>query len=89
MGLTGEKICQSCGMTIEDIVSLGTNEDGSKNYEYCHFCFFRGNFTEPGITYKDMEHKVSGVLSIIYAIPENKSQKIASNALSKLKRWRG
>ena len=36
--------CQSCGMPLtEDI--LGTNADGSKNEEYCIYCYKDGAFT--------------------------------------------
>ena len=42
------KFCQSCGMPLTDEV-LGTNADGSKNQEYCIYCYkdgaFTGNFT--------------------------------------------
>ncbi|MDO4819764.1 MAG: zinc ribbon domain-containing protein [Prevotella sp.] len=42
------KFCQSCGMPLSDEV-LGTNADGSKNEEYCIYCYkdgaFTGNFT--------------------------------------------
>ena len=32
------KFCQSCGMPLTDEV-LGTNADGSKNEEYCMYCY--------------------------------------------------
>lgn len=42
------EFCQSCGMPLTEDV-LGTNADGSKNEDYCIFCFkdgaFTGNFT--------------------------------------------
>lgn len=42
------RFCQSCGMPLTDEV-LGTNADGSKNEEYCIYCYkdgaFTGNFT--------------------------------------------
>lgn len=40
-----QKICQSCGMPLTDEV-LGTNADGSKNEEYCIYCFKDGAFTK-------------------------------------------
>ena len=39
-----EKFCQSCGMPLNDDV-LGTNADGSKNEDYCMYCYKDGNFT--------------------------------------------
>ena len=38
------KFCQSCGMPLTDEV-LGTNADGSKNEEYCIYCYKDGAFT--------------------------------------------
>ena len=38
------KFCQSCGMPLTDEV-LGTNADGSKNEEYCIYCYKDGDFT--------------------------------------------
>lgn len=36
--------CQSCGMPLTNEI-LGTNADGSKNHEYCMYCFKDGAFT--------------------------------------------
>ena len=41
------KFCQSCGMPLTDEV-LGTNADGSKNEEYCIYCYKDGAFTGDG-----------------------------------------
>jgi len=38
------RFCQSCGMPLTDDV-LGTNADGSKNEEYCIYCYKDGAFT--------------------------------------------
>lgn len=37
------KMCQSCAMPLSDEI-LGTNEDGSKNEEYCSYCLKDGAF---------------------------------------------
>lgn len=39
-----QRFCQSCGMPLTDEI-LGTNADGSKNAEYCIYCFKDGAFT--------------------------------------------
>ena len=40
--------CQSCGMPLSDEI-LGINADGTKNSDYCIYCYkdgaFTGNFT--------------------------------------------
>lgn len=40
----GQMLCQSCGMPLTDEL-LGTNSDGSKNDEYCIYCYKDGAFT--------------------------------------------
>ena len=35
-------VCQSCGMPIEKDEIIGTNADGSKNNDYCVYCFKDG-----------------------------------------------
>ena len=39
-----QKFCQSCGMPLTEEI-LDTNADGSKNEEYCIYCFKDGAFT--------------------------------------------
>ena len=36
--------CQSCGMPLTDEM-LGTESDGSKNEDYCVYCYKNGAFT--------------------------------------------
>ena len=38
------QFCQSCGMPLTNEI-LGTNADGSKNEEYCIYCYKDGAFT--------------------------------------------
>ena len=40
-----QKFCQSCGMPLTNEV-LGTNADGSKNEDYCIYCYKDGKFTQ-------------------------------------------
>ena len=42
-----QKFCQSCGMPLNPEV-LGTEKDGSKNEEYCTYCYADGHFTVKG-----------------------------------------
>lgn len=41
-----EKICQSCGMPIENKNQLGTNGDKSINDDYCIYCYKDGKFID-------------------------------------------
>ena len=49
------KFCQSCGMPLTDEV-LGTNADGSKNEEYCIYCYKDGKFTQDCTMDEMIEH---------------------------------
>jgi len=40
------KVCQSCSMPLMEEEHFGTNSDGSKNDEYCVYCFKDGAFTD-------------------------------------------
>ena len=79
-------ICQSCSMPLRKEDDLGTNTDGSKNKEYCHFCFQQGKFTDEGIT---MEQKIETMVAKAreMAIPEENARAMARNILPALKRW--
>lgn len=43
--LMKNKICQSCGMPMTK-EQYGTNCDGSKNTDYCKYCFVNGDFID-------------------------------------------
>lgn len=40
------KICQSCGMPINNSNLLGINKDGSINQDYCKYCYKDGEFID-------------------------------------------
>jgi len=43
------KFCQSCGMPMkQDPQGGSTNADGSRNMEYCSYCYKSGKFTWEG-----------------------------------------
>lgn len=41
-----DKICQSCGMPIDDLNMFGKNKDGSTNDDYCKYCYDNGEFID-------------------------------------------
>jgi Putative zinc ribbon domain len=49
-------------MPMEKPGDFGTNTNGSKNKEYCHYCYQSGKFTEPGITMEQMIEKCAGIM---------------------------
>jgi len=54
------RFCQSCGMPLTDQV-LGTNADGSKNEEYCIYCYKDGKFLQECTMDEMIEHCVQFV----------------------------
>ena len=40
-----QKFCQSCGMPLTEEI-LGTNADGTKNEDYCIYCYKDGKFLQ-------------------------------------------
>jgi hypothetical protein len=82
------QICQSCSMPLRNERDLGTNADGSKNAEYCCFCFQNGKFTDEGATMEQKIDKMVGKAKEMN-IPENQARKMAERILPTLKRWSG
>lgn len=66
---------------------FGTNANGTKSGEYCHFCFNGGKFTDEGIT---MEGKIRKNIEIAKGtgMPKEKAKSLAESTIPKLKRWR-
>ena len=50
-----QKFCQSCGMPLTDEV-LGTNADGTKNEDYCMYCYKDGKFLQDCTMDEMIEH---------------------------------
>jgi len=79
-------ICQSCGMPMMKPEDFGTNMDGSKNEEYCTYCFQKGNFTWPDITLNQMIEKLISMHDQM-GHTEEEARKVTNENLPKLKRW--
>ena len=82
--------CQSCGMPLESDDVIGTNEDCSKNNDYCIYCYKNGNFTE-NVTMDEMiEISLRHVKELFKDNPEFDEQAALDSMKSffpKLKRW--
>jgi len=50
--------CQSCGMPMARPENFGTNADGSRNEDYCAYCFQAGELTAPNMTLEQMASEV-------------------------------
>lgn len=47
-------ICQSCSMPMATEEMKGNNKDGTKNEEYCIYCYPNGDFNKPDETFEEM-----------------------------------
>lgn len=84
---TENNICQSCGMHMKNEDEHGTNANGSKNKDYCHYCYQDGKFTDEGIT---MEGKIKEIVDIAeeMGMCEKEALAKAKKVLPDLKRWK-
>jgi len=78
--------CQSCAMPMLKPDDFGTNAEGSKNEEYCYYCFQKATFTEPNITMEEMIEKCSAIMKQMN-IPETQIDQ-TKQCIPMLKRWR-
>lgn len=87
-----EKYCQSCGMPLQNQEELGSNADGSKNEEYCCYCYKDGAFTLDCTMDQMIEHCAQFVedFNKDSAVTYAKDEAIANMKLyfPTLKRWR-
>jgi len=82
------KICQSCGMPLENDKLLGTNADGSKNQEYCLYCFKDGAFTNDVTMEEEIEACVPFVSKGNPWQDENTARNAMKELFPQLKRWK-
>lgn len=81
-----QKVCQSCGMPMaEDF--YGTNQDGSKNSEYCKYCYVNGAFHNPDETLEGMINTCVPFM-VEQGTPEKDARAQLNELLPQLKRWK-
>lgn len=82
------KYCQSCGMPMkQDPQNGGTNADGSRNTEYCSYCYKDGAFSSPEIdTAQKMQEFCIGKMKEM-GMPWIIAW-IFTRGIPKLKRWK-
>lgn len=80
--------CQSCAMPLTKPEEFGTEKDGGRNADYCHYCYENGAFTKDGT----MEQMIE---SCIPFVSNNNPYPDAQTARSEmqrifpqLKRWK-
>jgi hypothetical protein len=86
--MNAERYCQSCGMPLPTEELLGTHRDGSRNQDYCVYCFKDGDFT----AVCNMEEMVKQCVPFAIEAGAYSDPETARAAMLKffptLKRWR-
>ena len=79
-------ICQSCGMPmLED--EFGTNQDGSRNSDYCKYCYQDGEFIDK-VTMEEYIEMCSQYGSQA-GMTNEEMKEYCTNLFPTLKRWKG
>lgn len=80
--------CQSCAMPLSKDEDYGTNKDGSKNKDYCQYCYVDGGFVQEAT----MEEMIEGCIPhVINGRPykdEETARKAMEEIFPKLARWK-
>ena len=86
-----QKFCQSCGMPLTEEI-LGTNADGSKNEDYCQYCYKDGEFLQQMTMDEMIEHCAQFVDGVNKHLPAPLTREEYIGQLKvyfpSLKRWR-
>ncbi len=86
-----QKFCQSCGMPLTNEI-LGTNADGSKNEDYCIYCYKDGKFIQDCTMDEMIAHCAQFVDEVNKGLPQpiTKEEYIGQMKMyfPHLKRWR-
>lgn len=82
------KYCQSCAMPLTKEEEFGTNADGSKNEDYCSYCFKEGNFVGDMTMEEMIEFCIPFVSKGNPYADEDAARKAMKAYFPTLKRWK-
>lgn len=86
-----QKFCQSCGMPLTAEV-MGTNADGSKNEDYCVYCYKDGAFVQDCTMEEMVEHCSQFVDEVNKHMPKpmtkEEYKQMMMSYFPMLKRWK-
>ena len=82
------KFCQSCAMPLGAPDMFGTNADGSRNEDYCAYCFKDGAFTSETTMDEMIEICVPFVSKGDPWPDEETARKAMQEMFPQLKRWK-
>ena len=86
-----QRFCQSCGMPLTEDV-FGTNADGTKNEDYCMYCYKDGKFLQDCTMDEMIEHCSQFVDEVNKQMPKpmtkEEYKQMMRGFFPMLKRWR-
>ena len=84
-----EMYCQSCGMPMDAAGEMyGTNADGSKNSDYCKYCYEKGAFTSESTMDEMIEVCVPHMATPDSGMTADEARKMMKEFFPNLKRWK-
>lgn len=83
--MANKHFCQSCSMPIDTPEMYGTEKDGSKNSDYCTYCYKNGEFSNPRLTLEEMKQHMMKIMEKD-KLPAD-IMEVAVSRLPYLKRW--
>ena len=84
-----EKYCQSCGMPMGETDEMyGTNADGSKNEEYCQYCFADGKFVQECTMEEMIEFCIPHMAEANTGMSEQDAKAMMLEFFPTLSRWK-
>lgn len=86
LGSPRQKICQSCGMPLEDDI-MGHDADGSINEDYCKWCYEGGAYTAD-CTMEEMAGFCADIISKEQGVDPEQARAYLLGLLPKLDRWK-
>ena len=81
-------ICQSCSMLMDEPNDFGTDSQGLRVDDYCHFCFQNGEFTQTNMSMEEMICNRVSIMMDNVVISKSLAERIAKSLISPLKRWK-
>lgn len=82
-----QNFCQSCAMPLADEKLFGTNADGSKNEDYCIYCFKDGEFTSDRTMDEMMNFCIDKMCECHPDMDKAEAAAMMKEVFPKLKRW--
>ena len=82
-----QKFYQSCAMPMADDELYGTNADGTKNEDYCIYCFKDGEFTSNMTMDEMMKFCIDKMCEVHPEFDKDEASAMMMEVFPKLKRW--